>query len=143
MNKDANRIITLTRNGIGFWNLENGALECTVAEKPLGGKWSFFRIGLYHNFVGMTPLLSIFFISWQIFAGYISDVELISTGKYFVTAEQGYVFIWNFSNRVILQKLPQNNVEQLMEVEVDPDSSHVAAISYQVSTKKSDEFIYR
>ena len=70
-------------------------------------------------------------------------MELISTGKYFVTAEQGFVFIWNFSNRVILQKLPQNNVEQLMEVEVDPESSHVAAISYQVSTKKSDEFIYR
>ena len=75
--------------------------------------------------------------------GYISDVELISTGKYFVSAEQGFVFIWNFSNRVILQKLPQNNVEQLVEVEVDPDSSHVVAISYQVSTKKSDEFIYR
>ena len=70
-------------------------------------------------------------------------MELISTGKYFVTAEQGFVFIWNFSNRVILQKLPQNNVEQLMEVEVDPESSHVAAISYQASTKKSDEFIYR
>ena len=38
VNRDANRIITLTRNAIGFWNLENGALEGTVAEKPLGGK---------------------------------------------------------------------------------------------------------
>ena len=74
----------------------------------------------------------------NIVLGYISDVELISTGKYFVSAEQGFVFIWNFSNRVILQKIPQNNVDQLVEVEVDPDSSHVVAISYQVSTKKSD-----
>ena len=40
VNRDANRIITLTRNAIGFWNLENGALEGTVAEKPLGGKKS-------------------------------------------------------------------------------------------------------
>ena len=38
VNRDANRIITLTRNAIGFWNLENGVLEGTVAEKPLGGK---------------------------------------------------------------------------------------------------------
>ena len=40
MNRDANKVITLTRNAIGFWNLENGALECLVAEKPLGGKIS-------------------------------------------------------------------------------------------------------
>ena len=75
--------------------------------------------------------------------GYISDVELASNGRYFVTAEQGFVFIWNFSNRVILLKLAQNNVEQLMEVDIEPESSHVAAISYQASAKKSDEFIYR
>lgn len=70
-------------------------------------------------------------------------MELISSGKYFVTAEAGFVYVWNFSNRVILQKVPQNNVEQLMEVEVDPDSSYVVALSYQVSAKKSDEFVYR
>ena len=75
--------------------------------------------------------------------GYIADVELASNGKYFVTAEAGFVFIWNFSNKVILQKLAQSNVEKLMEVEVEPDASHVAAISYQASAKKSDEFIYR
>ena len=70
-------------------------------------------------------------------------MELASNGKYFVTAEAGFVFIWNFSNKVILQKLAQSNVEKLMEVEVEPDASHVAAISYQASAKKSDEFIYR
>ena len=51
--------------------------------------------------------------------------------------------MWLVDLSEALRKLPQNNVEQLMEVEVDPESSHVAAISYQVSTKKSDEFIYR
>ena len=70
-------------------------------------------------------------------------MELASNGKYFVSAEAGFVFVWSFANRVILQKLPQNNVEQIMEVDVDPDSSHMAAISYQASNKKSDEFIYR
>ena len=82
-------------------------------------------------------------LAWLFILGYISDVELASNGKYFVTAEAGFVFVWNFSNKVILQKLAQSNVEKLMEVEVEPDSSHVAAISYQASAKKSDEFIYR
>ena len=81
-------------------------------------------------------------LHWRI-SGYISDVELISTGKYFVSAEEGFIFIWNFANRVILQKLEQHHVEQLMEVEVDPESSYIAAVSYQPSAKRSDEFIYR
>ena len=39
----SNLIVSLTRGGVGFWNLQNGALEHTVADSPSGGI-SFFKI---------------------------------------------------------------------------------------------------
>ena len=38
-----NLIITLTRGGVGFWNLENGNLEHVVTETPSGGQARVMR----------------------------------------------------------------------------------------------------
>ncbi len=33
-----NLVVSLTRGGIGFWNLENGNLDHVISETPTGGK---------------------------------------------------------------------------------------------------------
>ena len=65
-----NRVLAQTRNAVGIWNLETGALEKLVCENPRGG--------------------------------YINDVVVTSDGKYFVTAEGGFVSVWNLKNAIVL-----------------------------------------
>ena len=38
------------------------------------------------------------------FPGYISDALITPSGKYFVTAEEGRVQIWNTATRVVLYR---------------------------------------
>ena len=65
-----NRVLAQTRNAVGIWNLETGALEKLVCENPRGG--------------------------------YINDVVVTSDGKYFGTAEGGFVSVWNLKNAIVL-----------------------------------------
>jgi hypothetical protein len=37
-----NLVVSLTRGGVGFWNLENGNLDNIVAETPSGGEKYFY-----------------------------------------------------------------------------------------------------
>ena len=60
-------------------------------------------------------------------SGYISDALITASGKYFVTAEEGRVQIWNTATRVVLFRDEQDDVVQLELL--DEDSDHFVAIS--------------
>jgi hypothetical protein len=45
-----NLVVSLTRGGVGFWNLENGNLDNIVAETPSGGEKDFFNLN-YLNYL--------------------------------------------------------------------------------------------
>ena len=36
--ESANLVMSVTRNGLGFWNLTTGALDFVEADTPAGGK---------------------------------------------------------------------------------------------------------
>ena len=69
-------------------------------------------------------------------------MQLSSDGKYIITAEGGYICIWNLKNQVVLSKIQQGNVVQLLEVNVSATSIYVAAISHQ-SCNKTETSTYR
>ncbi len=98
-----NKVIAVTRCGLGLWSLETGNLENIVADNPMGG--------------------------------FITDVVLTSDGKYLLTAESGYIRVWNVKHKVVLQKIQQASVVQLLEIYVGKSDVHVAAISLDKATK--------
>ena len=59
--------------------------------------------------------------------GYISDALITARGKYFVTAEEGRVQIWNTATRVVLYRDEQDDVVQLELL--DEESEHFVALS--------------
>ena len=66
-------------------------------------------------------------------SGYISDALITASGKYFVTAEEGRVQIWNTATRVVLYRDEQDDVAQLELL--DDESDHFVAISCEEGSK--------
>ena len=54
-------------------------------------------------------------------SGYISDALITASGKYFVTAEEGRVQIWNTATRVVLYRDEQDDVAQLELLDDESD----------------------
>jgi WD40 repeat protein len=77
----------------------------------------------------------------QFGTGYITDVAVSSTGKYFVTAESDQqVMIWNMPNRVVIHKDNQADVSQILLLEGIPPV--IIAIS-KLKCNKTGSLIYR
>ena len=74
-------------------------------------------------------------------SGYISDALITASGKYFVTAEEGRVQIWNTATRVVLYRDEQDDVAQLELL--DDESDHFVALSCEEGSKDGGGRLYK
>ena len=73
--------------------------------------------------------------------GYISDALITASGKYFVTAEEGRVQIWNTATRVVLYRDEQDDVVQLELL--DEESDHFVAVSCEEGKDDGGSRMYK